>query len=232
MKRISAATRISIGLVGLTLALLLAAQFIGLVGGGAWLSPSEAPSLGLVCFMALAEFVAYRCYLGRALRQPVAARTPADQVKRVFDNLTEGIMLLDTQGRIILANEALADMVGTSCADLEGREVAALPWVDEGCRPAGWAPPWTRLLEDRGAQQRDLVDLETASGEIRSLRAHAVILEAADKKPRGILVCLDDVAAAERMNVQIQVTLAELEKAMARADRRQELLEEKALASV
>jgi len=232
MKRISAATQISIGLVGLTVTLLLAAQFIGLVWGGAWPSPFGISALGLVCFMALAGFAAYRCYLGRALRPPAAVRTPADQVKLVFDNLTEGVMLLDTQGRIILANEALADMVGTSCADLEGLEVAALPWVDGGCRPAGWAPPWARLLPDGGTRQRDLVDLETASGEIRSLRAQAVALVAADEEPCGVLVCLDDVASAERMNVQIQTTLAELERAVARADRRQELLAEPALASV
>ena len=37
------------------------------------------------------------------LRQP-AAREPADQVKRVFDHLAEGVMLLDMQGRIILGD--------------------------------------------------------------------------------------------------------------------------------
>ncbi len=90
-----------------------------------------------------------------------------DQLLR---HLTEGVIVLDDEGRVVLVNHALASMFGVSAAALEGAtaEVAAadsrvLAWVLHDCRGPSRSPQRTTRTEQFPEEDLPLLEVTTIS---------------------------------------------------------------------
>src|SRR5438067_2423877 len=98
MKRISASTHMAVGITFLT-----------------------SPTTMLVGFVAVGGFLAYYFYMRRMLRHLDPSSVIPDRVKTMLNTLAEGVLILDKQERIVLANEAFAAIVGRNCNELQGQ---------------------------------------------------------------------------------------------------------------
>ena len=83
---------------------------------------------GLLLFVACSGFLAYLLMLKRALKELDSSAVISPRVKAAFDTLTEGILILDEQGRIVLANSAFCDKFGLTFDSLMGQEASNLGW--------------------------------------------------------------------------------------------------------
>ena len=59
----------------------------------------------LTLVMALGGFLLYYWYMRRVLEHLDPTKAIPDRVRKALDTLTEGVIVLDTSGRIVLANE-------------------------------------------------------------------------------------------------------------------------------
>jgi len=176
--------------------------------------PPLAGALGvpvpdLCLFLGLSCFVAFLLFLRRGLRQMDPSAAAPDRVRAVLDALSEGVLLLDETGRIVLANRALADSLAVAADALPGRQADALPWV----APAAGQPaeyPWVTALHEGAAIVGVPLGLRAASGETRMLVANATPIMGCDGRARGTLVAFEDVTAAEEMNGRLRKMLADL----------------------
>jgi PAS domain S-box-containing protein len=50
-------------------------------------------------------------------------------VRATLDTLTEGVVILDSEQRIAIANQAFADLVGRPARELEGCKVSEFAWT-------------------------------------------------------------------------------------------------------
>src|SRR5688572_28687567 len=77
-------------------------------GGGPFGMLLGNPLLRLTLFVAAAGFLAYLIYLRRSLQYLDPAAVIPERVKAMLDTLAEGVLVLDDQQRIVLANNAFA----------------------------------------------------------------------------------------------------------------------------
>ena len=105
---------------------------LGTPGWPSWLDPAE---WRLVIYITAANALIYLFYLGRVLYALDPSRVMPQRVRAAFDTLTEGLLVLDNEGRIVMANQAFALVVGRKPTDLLGTKASILPFLDQA---------WTR----------------------------------------------------------------------------------------
>ena len=131
------------------------------------------------------------------------------QVRTALDALAEGVLLLDTHGRILLANIAFAVNVDKMPGALLGRKVSDLRW--EFGRIHEDEFPWDTVLRLGEVQTGKQLRLVRPSGGIRTFTVNAAPVKDGDRY-RGVMVTFDDVTQLEEKNDQLEDMLGMLKK--------------------
>ncbi len=123
----------------------------------------------------------------------------------LFEQMSDGVIVLDAQNRVAAANDAALDMLEARGAPWLGRNVGALA-----------AGILAALLQADAPTPQD-IEIRRADGETRFLNARLAPLPA-DKPQYGRLMLLQDITerkrneqALERMNRQLQIQLTEIQ---------------------
>src|SRR5262249_4611543 len=82
----------------------------------------SGPTFGLIAFVSISGFCAYFFYMRRMLRHLDPSSVIPDRVKTMLNTLAEGVLILDKQERIVIANDAFATIVARSCTELQGQQ--------------------------------------------------------------------------------------------------------------
>jgi diguanylate cyclase (GGDEF)-like protein/PAS domain S-box-containing protein len=159
----------------------------------------------------VASLLAY-AYLRRTLQHLNPLAAVPERLRDAFDGLTEGVALLDRQGRVVLANRALRRMAAVDEHAVHGRpfeEAAsiALPG-HEG------VAPWADVLQG-GAAQRGVRVLIGRSGDGRAQTPGTMNcspIADAGGRVRGCLATIDDLSETEKRNEELRVALDELQR--------------------
>jgi PAS domain S-box-containing protein len=167
-----------------------------------WL-PAVAP---MAVFLTLFCTGVFYLYLRRMLRHLDPSNAIPARVRTAFDTLAEGVLVLDPQGDIVLANKAFAHMVGQDADGLIGSSAAALPWMQRSEASAtGHVLPWVAALGDGQLHSGDVLMLLDGSGERRTFMINSSPIPGAGDKPAGVLVSLDDVTELEHKELELRL---------------------------
>jgi len=180
------------------------------------------PSIVLLVTLGGVGFVLFYFYLRRALQYLDPTAVVPDRVRRAFDSLSAALLVLDTQGRVMLANRAFRQLHPRADESLHGRHVAEFDWL----RPPSTASadaleaPWTRVLRDGQALSGITLDIAQPTGQTtRTVIGCAPVVDAAGGV-RGCLVTLDDVTAVHQANEELRHALDALERSRAEVEAR------------
>ncbi len=180
-------------------------------GMWAWL---HDPRLQLIGGIALLSFVAFYFYLGKMLQHLDPSQAVPQHVRSALDTLAEGLVVMDTRERIVLANQAIAAIVGRSPEQLMGRRVSELNWVNaDGSSFAEEEYPWRLALRDGETRSNDIVLLRDAEDQLRTFIVNAAPVLGARDKAGGVLVSLDDVTALEEHKAELSFAKEQAEAA-------------------
>lgn len=176
-----------------------------------WLFYPSVVALGIV---ALTSYGAFYLYLRRVLEYLDPSKAIPDRVRSAFDTLGEGVLVLDKDGRVVLANKAFQGFHPDDRSDMVGRKIADVEWLVAGFRRHHLRRPypWTRAMEERLQIQDEPLEI-TGSGDDepkRMLLGCAPILDGRGRL-RGCLMTFSDVSALHRINNQLLETLRDLE---------------------
>lgn len=178
-----------------------------------WIGVLTSPVVLLVTFTACGSFIAFMIYLGKMLQHLDPSQAVPRRVRSALDTLAEGLLVIDKDERIVLANQALGIWVGRDPSRLLGRKISDLPWISaQGASPAD--TPWSRSVRD-GCQ---LAGVEMGlkigqEGEVRSLIVNATPVLGQNGDYRGVLISLDDVTQLETTRKELQVSKVAAEDA-------------------
>ena len=195
-----------------------------------WLAhylPWLPPATPLVLFLGLTCALAFRAYLTRMLRHLDPSTTIPNRVRTAFDTLAEGLMVVDPDGRLVLANRALAEVTGLEAESLIGRSAAELPWL-RGLREgrqetasgadSGWIDdpdaqrererealvlPWMLALKDGRLHSGHVMYLTDAQGKRRTFMVNCSPIPGGSG-PAGVLVSFDDVTELEEKEIELR----------------------------
>src|SRR5205823_4426804 len=110
------------------------------------------PVMGLIAFVAIGGFSCYAFYLRKMLQHLDPSAVIPDRVKTMLNTLAEGVLVLDKQERVVLANDAFATAVGRSTTELQGMEASKLPWTEPQSELPVADFPWRVALRDGSMQ--------------------------------------------------------------------------------
>ncbi|MEY3294523.1 MAG: Aerobic respiration control sensor protein ArcB [Pseudomonadota bacterium] len=185
-----------------------------------WLAqhaPWLPPATPFVLFVAITCSMAFRAYLTRMLRHLDPSNTIPSRVRTAFDTLAEGLMVVDPDGRMVLANRALADVSGQPAESLIGRSAAELPWVQPAASsggepaeggalqplPGASTLPWLLALQDGLVHSGHVMYMTAADGKRRTFMVNCSPIQGG-AKPAGVLVSFDDVTELEEKEIQLR----------------------------
>lgn len=183
------------------------------------------PTSILIVAVSTAGFIAFYLYLRRVLQHLDPTRAIPDRVRAAFDTLTEGLLVLDTRGQILLVNSSFKRMHPLAQQPLLGRKVNQLDWLVNSVKGQHAVPPWERAMLQAEPILGTPLELMINEGEPRRALLNCAAIRDAGGNPRGCLLTLDDVTELDRANTQLRKALSELESSRDRIQRQNEELQ-------
>ncbi|HYO10706.1 MAG TPA: diguanylate cyclase [Tepidisphaeraceae bacterium] len=199
--------------------------FKPLTGGGImrWVSD---PVLGLIIFIAVAGFIGYGFYLRRMLKHLDPSAVVPDRVKTMLNTLAEGVLVLDPQERVVLANDAFASTVGRSTADLQGLKVSDLQWTAPQSDEPVAEHPWTTALREGSTQTGVRLGMKDEADTPRTFRVNCTAILGGDGSRRGALATFDDVTTIEEKSARLRQMLEMLQQSRDEINRQNQELQQ------
>jgi len=179
-------------------------------GWAGWL---HEPMLQLLAFVFVGSVMAFSVYLRRMLRQLDPSQAIPARVRSALDTLTEGLLVLDPNGEMMLANQSLADVLGVASDELLGRSAADIEWTrQDGTRLAAPELPWMQALRERATRRNELLYLMRPSGQRATFRTNCTPISGGGRQ-QGVLVSLQDVTELEQRGLALQRAKLEADQA-------------------
>ncbi len=180
----------------------------------------------VLTFIVLVGAGAYFLYMRRSLRHLDPSAVIPARVKAAFDVLAEGVVFVDADGRIVLANTKFAEVTGRPMQQLMGLALADLGWAGSARSAAAVETlPWLRCVETARSQTGAALVLETGPDGCRELTVNAAPVLDDQKQARGAIVTFDDVTELERKKKELEDAVAELRDSRDQVKRQNEKLE-------
>lgn len=170
------------------------------------------PLIRLVLAIAITCFVAFLFYLRRTLKHLDPSAVIPTRVQVALDVMQEGVLLLDPQERIVLANEAFSRWAGTPQARLLGTHASKLGWrVPESGDPATRFP-WIQAIRESKPQTREPLLLSVPGGETRSLMINVAPVLDGWERAKGAICTFADVTELEERGARLEHAMKQLQE--------------------
>jgi diguanylate cyclase (GGDEF)-like protein/PAS domain S-box-containing protein len=165
----------------------------------------------LICFVILAGSIVYRFFLKKTLQHLDPSSVVPPRVKAALDTLAEGVLIMDQHERIVLANTALAEKVGTTPSLLMGKTASGMSWAVPKSDKTVQEFPWTTALREGLSQLGIRMGLPTQTGDWLAFLVNSAPIMDGKGKCKGVIATFDDVTQLEKKNDQLQTMLKNLE---------------------
>ena len=179
----------------------------------------DLPGTKLVLVLGVGGFVLVYAYLRRAMHYLNPSASVPDRVRKAFDSLGEGLLIIDQQARIVLANQAFRQLHPRAEDKLNGKRIDSLDWLLAGSPERLAAPsPWTPTLESGVPVSGHPLELAQPDGPPTQLLVSCSPITDDKGRARGCLITFDDVTAVHRANEELRKTLEQLESSRRRIE--------------
>lgn len=168
------------------------------------------PMLGLGIFTNAVTFILFFIYLRGVLRHMDPTKVIPRRVRQTLDSMAGGLLVVDTEQRILLANQAFADTLGVAVEETLGRKASELPFVVDAAGPPAGGYAWERAVATGEAQFGDIMSLQDKDGQTRLLKVSAAPVQGDDGRLRGAMVSFDDVTQLRAQQEELRGMLHKL----------------------
>jgi diguanylate cyclase (GGDEF)-like protein len=177
--------------------------------GGRLMRWITEPIVLLIGFVFVGGALGFGLFMRRVLQHLDPSSAIPERVRTAFDTLVEGIAILDGEGRIVVANQALRRLR----ADVEvadGVALSSLGWrrAESG---ADDAHPWDRAMRESRVVGGVSMRLGIGDGAREVVVSCSPIRDGRDAV-RGCMVSFSDVTEVSRANAQLRLAMADLER--------------------
>jgi diguanylate cyclase (GGDEF)-like protein len=166
----------------------------------------------LLVVVAALGFAAYTFYLRRSLRHLDPSAVIPARVQATLDVMAEGVVLIDRDERIVLANDAFASGLGRAPQSLLGASLGQLPWRDESGGVAPAALPWSAVIRESQASTGVTLRLAAPDRPQRVFSVNAAPVLDGWGHAKGVIATFDDVTLLQEKTAQLEEALTEIEK--------------------
>lgn len=165
----------------------------------------------LLLFCGPVAFFSFRWFLTMVLKNLDPSQAVPRRVREALDILSEGLMIVGANGRILLTNDAMAKMHPTG-HDLIGTKASQLRFLPSAdCESQ--TMPWENALKNQVTVESSTLCLQVADGSIQTFRVNCTPLVGTDNQHRGVMVTFDDVTMLEKNKRELKIAKDDAEAA-------------------
>jgi len=171
------------------------------------------PGVSLTLLLFTAGFGLFYLYLRRVLRSLDPSSAIPERVRTAFDALSEGVLVVDRNGIVLLANRAFRQLHPRASAEMTGKRIKDVEWL---ARAAGEDPkkyPWVRAMERGDSVTGEFLQIATESGEKVKVAINCSPIRDGREQVRGCLITFDDMSTVEHMNQALLDLVSQLDAA-------------------
>lgn len=157
-------------------------------------------------FFVLTSLIAFTALLNKAFLQLDPNKTVPGRVDTAFNMFASGVIILDDNLRIIMANEAACKVVKLEREQLIGTLLKNWNWMEQ----SDWQEPWETTLNSGLLVSDKPLRLANNDGTTRLLMVSCTLVGDENEGALGVMVTLDDVSSIEKKNSELAMTLKAL----------------------
>lgn len=170
---------------------------------------TSGPVRLVLAFSALGGLLFY-LYLRRVLQHLDPSSAVPSRVRTAFDTLTEGVLIVDARGRVVMANAGVERLRGASSDSLIGKRLSELDWLVSRLPGEPSSYPWAVAMRTKEPLRGQQIDIPQDDGTTKKVVINcAPVLDEGDAM-RGCMITFDDVTALDRAHAQLLDVLADL----------------------
>lgn len=153
-------------------------------------------------------------YLRRVMQYLDPSGAVPERVRAAFDTLADGVLVLDGQGRIMLANRTFRQLHAEGDTELQGRAVSDLKWLKHSAdgETDDVRLPWESVLRGETPVPGARLSIAQPDGKLIETIVRCSPITDTDARVRGCIVTFHDVTEVHETNVQLRQTLGHLER--------------------
>ena len=179
-----------------------------------WAGLFTNPLLQFIGFLSFSGFILFYFYLGKMLTQLNPSQAIPARVRSTLDTMAEGLLVLDSRERLVLANQAFASLVGRPPDDLLGYPVSGFHWTTtSGEQLKNTRSPWRSALQTGEPQMNTMLRLLIDDVTQRTFMTNCSPILGSGGKPRGVLISFDDVTELEKKEIELRKSKEEADAA-------------------
>ncbi len=186
----------------------------------------SSPTFMLITILGLVGGGLIYIYMRRAMQYLDPSTAVPSRVRKAFDILNDGIVVLDKNGRIVLVNESFKNLIPDSNIEVNGKRISELGVTQPLARNASDAPPpWEQALKSQLAITDQPLSIRNKNGDVKEMLVSAQPITDDGNSVRGYLVSFNDISALHESNLQLRQALAELKNSRAQMEKYNQELE-------
>lgn len=166
------------------------------------LSILSDPMVITLLFLMLLGGPAFWLYMRRALQYLDPASVIPERVQAAFDAMSEGVVIVDKNGRILLASRMFRELSPDNELVKTGSTLSSLSWLAPGLPTEMGEHPWIKAIRDDEAQVGQTIVLSTEA-DTRHLVIGCSPIHADDDAVRGCLVTFSDTSDLYKANATL-----------------------------
>lgn len=187
------------------------------IDSSVWGGITDRTEFVVAAFMSCVGLCVFFVYLRIVLRQLNPSRVVPSRVRDALDALAEGLLVLDKNERIVLANTAFQTVTGRNSDDLLGKRASVLPFTsaqdDDDADDGGdtHAHPWLATLASGTKVRGRLLNIETHENRFKTFLVNCAPINDDKGRNRGAIVGFEDVTQLEARKNQLKDMVQKLD---------------------
>jgi len=194
------------------------------IDGGGWRGFFGQPIATLSLILGVGGFVLFSLYLRRVLQYLDPSAVIPERVRAAFDTFSEGVMVVDANGRIMLANSTLRGWLQGADDALLGRPVQDVPRLRAALPGDVKAYPWMRAMATRTSIKGEYAEIAQTDGPAVKTTINCAPIFGTERESRGCIVTFGDISEIERLNRELMRSVEELNASKSQIERQNEEL--------
>lgn len=190
-----------------------------------WLGWLGQPAVLMLLVLGIGGFLLCYAYLRRAMHYLNPSASVPDRVRKAFDSLAEGLVIIDQGAHIVLANRMFRQLHPSADTEINGQPIDALDWLTTAIGThSDPIAPWSKTLKSGASVQSVPMALPQPDGEATQLLVSSAPITDNSGRARGCLITFDNVTAVHQANAELRAALDQLESSRARIEEQNEEL--------
>ncbi|HAH43279.1 diguanylate cyclase [Gimesia sp.] len=168
------------------------------------------PMFQFMAFVFVGCFVGFYLCLRKSFQYLNPSQVIPNRVQDALDTLAGGLLILDSQEQIVLANKTIAKALNITPEQIQGQAVSQLPWMIHSDQETRHEMPWTRVLKEGASLKGVMVSIQSPSDATDSFVVSCAPIHDDQSKLRGVLVSFEDVTELEKKKTELHEMLTAL----------------------